>query len=75
MKMPSRKFTAAFRKSGTLYSAWIEEIPGVNTQGRTLGEARTNLQEALVLILETNKMLASQDSGKGKIFRESLVLV
>jgi predicted RNase H-like HicB family nuclease len=35
--------------------AWIEEIPGVNTQGRTLKEAKENLKEALYLILETNK--------------------
>ena len=74
MKMPAQKFTAAFRKSGAWYSAWVEEIPGVNTQGKTLAEARFNLQEALMLILETNKLLANRNAGKGKVLREALIL-
>ena len=48
-----RKFTAIFEKKGRWYVAYVEEIPGVNTQGRTLAEARRNLREALRLILET----------------------
>jgi len=28
-----RQFTALYKKSGRWYSGWIEEIPGVNTQG------------------------------------------
>ena len=51
----SRKFTAVYKKSGKWYSGWIEEIPGVNTQGKTLIETKENLKEALSLILETNK--------------------
>jgi predicted RNase H-like HicB family nuclease len=39
----------------------VEEIPGVNTQGRTLAEARRNLKEALSLILLTNRKLAARD--------------
>lgn len=34
------------------YIAYIEEIPGVNTQGETLDEARINLQEALVMVTQ-----------------------
>jgi predicted RNase H-like HicB family nuclease len=41
--------------------AYVEEIPGVNTQGRTLAEARRNLKEALTLIIETNRSLAAKD--------------
>ena len=52
-----REFTAIYKKSGKWFLAWIEEIPGVNTQGRTLKEAKENLREALYLILETNKNL------------------
>jgi predicted RNase H-like HicB family nuclease len=37
------------------YAAYVEEIPGANTQGETLNEARENLKEALQLVLETNK--------------------
>ena len=68
----SRQFTAIYKKSGKWYLGWVEEIPGVNTQGKTLKEAKENLKEALLLILETNKILNSAEvSGKGFI-REPL---
>ena len=56
--MSKREFTAIYEKRGKTIVAWIEEIPGVNTQGRTMKEAVENLKEALLLILETNKSLA-----------------
>jgi len=55
-----REFTAVIKKRGRWYVAYVEEIPGANTQGRTLSEARSNLREALQLILETNRRLASE---------------
>ena len=51
----TREFTAVIEKKGRWYVAWVEEIPGVNTQGKTLAEARRNLKEALQLILEQNR--------------------
>ena len=48
-----REFTAIIQKRGRWYVAWVEEIPGVNTQGRTLAEARRNLKEVLALIRQT----------------------
>jgi predicted RNase H-like HicB family nuclease len=56
-----REFTAVIEKKGRWYVAFVEEIPGVNTQGRTLAEARRNLKEALSLMLETNRKLAARD--------------
>ena len=53
----SRQFTAIYKKSNKWYTGWIEEIPGVNTQGKTLKEVKENLKEALLLILETNMLL------------------
>ncbi|MDA1191410.1 MAG: type II toxin-antitoxin system HicB family antitoxin [Candidatus Poribacteria bacterium] len=47
--------TAVYEKRGKWYVATIEEIPGVNTQGRTLEEAREKLREALGLILSANR--------------------
>jgi hypothetical protein len=38
----TREFTAVIEKKGRWYVAWVEEIPGVNTQGKTLTEARRN---------------------------------
>jgi len=45
-------------KRGAWYVAYVEEIPGVNTQGRTLSEAKRNLKDALVMVLEANRALA-----------------
>jgi len=53
-----REFTAVYKKSGKWILAWVEEIPGVNTQGRTIKEAKENLKEAVALILETNRSLS-----------------
>ena len=75
MNQPTRKFTAVYKKSGKWYSGWVEEIPGVNTQGKTLLETKANLKEALVLILETNRSLSKKsESGSSLITRESLVV-
>jgi predicted RNase H-like HicB family nuclease len=43
----SREFRAVFEKHGRWYIGYLEEIRGVNTQGKTLSEARANLKEAL----------------------------
>jgi len=70
----SRKFTAVYKKSGRWYSGWIEEIPGVNTQGKTLSETKENLKEALLLILETNRLLSRKSEGRSAITRENLAV-
>jgi predicted RNase H-like HicB family nuclease len=59
----TREFTAVIEKRGRWYVAWVEEIPGVNTQGKTLAEARRNLKEALQLILEQNRLLSKSSVG------------
>lgn len=53
-------FTAIFQKEGDWWAAYIEEVPGVNTQGETLDEARENLREALQLVLEVNRESARE---------------
>ncbi len=68
----SRQFTAVYKKSGKWYLGWVEEIPGVNTQGKTLKEAKENLKEALLLILETNRLVNKKYLTKGKVTREPL---
>jgi len=68
----ARRFTAIYKKSGKWYLGWIEEIPGVNTQGETLKEVKENLKEALLLILETNQLLNKKEISGGKIIREPL---
>jgi predicted RNase H-like HicB family nuclease len=56
------RLTKVIEKRGRWYVAYIEEIPGVNTQGRTLAEARRNLKEALSLVIEANRRLRSNPS-------------
>jgi hypothetical protein len=41
-------FTAAFRKVPERYAAYGEELPGANTQGATIEEARENLRRQQV---------------------------
>jgi predicted RNase H-like HicB family nuclease len=54
MHAMKHEFTSVIEKRGRWYVAYIEEIPGVNTQGRTLAEARRNLREALTLVIDAN---------------------
>lgn len=67
-----RQFTAVYRKAGKWYLGWIEEIPGVNTQGKTLKEAKDSLKDALLLVLETNKIISSAENYGGNLVREKL---
>lgn len=62
-------FTAVYKKRGRWYLGWIEEIPGVNTQGKTLKEARENMKEALAMIIDAQKEFIASEV-KGKIIRE-----
>ena len=57
----SRFFTAIFKKSRGGYTTWIEEMPGVISEGKTKREAQANLEDALALMLETNRLMAFKD--------------
>lgn len=50
--------TTVFQKVPEGYIGYVEELPGANTQGDTLEEARENLKEAIELVLEANRQLA-----------------
>ena len=63
--------TAVFRKVPEGYIGYVEELPGANTQGSTLDEARDSLLEAVELVLEANRTIAQQDAGQADI-REPL---
>lgn len=67
------QFTAVYQKRGRWYVGWVEEISGVNTQGKTLAEARENLKEALSLIIEVNRAVATKELS-GRFVREPLQL-
>jgi predicted RNase H-like HicB family nuclease len=56
------------------FIGFIEELPGANTQGATLEEARANLQEAVALVLEANRTLAQEDAQGADLIREPLTV-
>ncbi len=69
------ELTAVFRKAAEGgYVAFVEELPGANTQGETLDEARENLREAVALVLEANRALAEEDLAGADVIREPLRL-
>lgn len=72
MSFTKREFTATYQKRGKWYLGWVEEVPGVNTQGRTLREAKTNLREALSLVLAANREILAREFRTEKPIRENL---
>jgi len=67
-------FTAIFRQVPEGYIGFVEELPGANTQGKTLDEARTNLHEAATLVLEANRTLAQESAAGQDVIREPLTV-
>lgn len=68
------QLTAVFMQVPEGYIAFVEELPGANTQGDTLEEARENLREAVELILEANRELAENSLGGQAVIREPFTL-
>lgn len=65
------QFTATYMKRGKWYLGFVQEIPGVNTQGKTLSETKKNLKEALILVLQANRTIAHRTHGR-RIIEEPL---
>jgi predicted RNase H-like HicB family nuclease len=68
------QFTAVFRKVPEGYIGFVEELPGANTQGATLDEARENLQEAVAMVLDANRALATEATEGRDVIREPLTV-
>jgi predicted RNase H-like HicB family nuclease len=66
------QLTAVFQKVPEGYIGFVEELPGANTQGATLDEARTNLEEATRLVLEANRQLLEEELRGRNVIREPL---
>jgi predicted RNase H-like HicB family nuclease len=56
------------------YIAFVEELPGANSQGATLDEARTNLEEAIEMVLDANRVLAEEEIKGTEVIRELVAL-
>lgn len=68
------KFTAVYEQQGEWWIGFVEELPGANTQGKTLEEVRENLKEAVQLIIEANRELARRESSSKDVIREDLMV-
>jgi predicted RNase H-like HicB family nuclease len=64
--------TAVYVKVPEGYVGFVEELPGANTQGDTLEQARENLQEAVELVLEANRSLAHESLAGQEVIRERM---
>jgi predicted RNase H-like HicB family nuclease len=64
------EFTAVFHKVPEGYIGFVEELPGANTQGATLEEARSNLREAVELVLQANRELIEEVGIGAELIRE-----
>ena len=68
------QLTAVYMQVPEGYIAFVEELPGANTQGSTLEEARHNLSEAVQLVLEANRELAEKSLAGQSVVREPFEL-
>ena len=64
--------TAIYQKVPEGYIAFVEELPGANTQGDTLQAARANLQEAIAMVLEANRTLSEEYLRGQTVVREPI---
>jgi predicted RNase H-like HicB family nuclease len=64
--------TAVYVKVPEGFVAFVEELPGSNTQGASLDEARENLKEAVAMVLEANRVLAEESIQGAEVIREPL---
>mgnify|MGYP002777726482 CR=1 FL=1 len=72
LKQIFMELTAIYLKVPEGYIGFVEELPGANTQGETLDEVRSNLQEAVQLVIEANRLLAEESVHNQEFLREPL---
>ena len=66
--------TAIYEQDGEWIMGYIVEIPGVNTQGRTLEECRENLRGALKEVVLARRQQVAADSGSHRIAEEECLV-
>lgn len=68
------RLTAVYKKVPEGYVAFVEELPGANTQAPTIEEARADLAEAVELVLDANRAQSRRSLGGSEVIREPLVV-
>ena len=67
-------YTAVYKKTRAGYVAWVDEIPGVNTQGGTKKEAKENLLDALREFVSVRRKIMRGEIGRGRLIRERITV-
>jgi len=62
--MATPNYNAVIRRDGEWWIGWIEEVPGVNSQGATREELLSNLREALGEAIDLNREDARIAAGE-----------
>jgi predicted RNase H-like HicB family nuclease len=65
MDQPVVSLTAVFLKDKHGYTGFVEELPGVNSHGQTIDEARVNLQRLAVVVFNEERA-QSEELLEGK---------
>ena len=66
------KFTAVFEKDGDWWIGYVEELPGANTQGKSLEETRENLKEAITMVIEANREITKKEIEGKEVIKEQI---
>ena len=70
MDQPEISFTAVYLKGRHGYVGFVEELPGVNSHGQSIEEARRNLERLVALVFDEERA-QSAELLKGKdVLRE-----
>ncbi|MDT3740159.1 MAG: type II toxin-antitoxin system HicB family antitoxin [Candidatus Kapabacteria bacterium] len=69
------KLTMKFQKVPLGYIGYVDELPGANSQGVTLDEVKSNLMEAIEMVLDANRYLSSLESRDNIAYQEELEIV
>lgn len=64
-------FTAIIKKVKDGFIGYVAELPGANTQGKTMEETRENLREAISMVLQANRDLTEAEI-EGEVIREPI---
>jgi predicted RNase H-like HicB family nuclease len=74
MNHPVISLTAVYLKSRHGYIGFVEELPGVNSQGLTIDEARANLQSLATVIFDLERAQAKELLEGKDVVREGFTV-
>lgn len=74
MEHPRIAFTAVYLRAQHGYIGFVEELPGVNSQGRTIDEARANLQRLAEIVFDEERAHAEELIAGKEVIREQFFL-